>query len=128
MSQITYKINSLSNVPFAGTCRLVDDSLKTNSNQTITFPSSGGTLATTDDIDGLSSTYLTQTDASTTYLTQTSASSTYATQSSLTTTNGNVSTLTTKMNNLLDYLESWANAGNLSMSDIKSAVNGSGSS
>ena len=118
MSQITYKINSLSNVPFAGTCKLSDDSLKTSSNETITFPSSGGTLATTDDIDGLSSTYLTQTDASTTYLTQTNASTTYTTQTTF-------NALNTKMDNLLDYLESWANAGNLSMSDIKASVNGS---
>ena len=128
MSGITYKITSLQNVPFAGSCKLVDDKLKSNSGEDITFPSSGGTLATAADITALGDTYLTQTDASSTYLTQTDASSTYATQTALSTTDGNVSTLTTKFNNLLDYLEAWINAGNLSMSDIKEAVNGSGSS
>lgn len=84
MSETTYKITSLANVPFAGSCKLVDDSLKTNSNQTITFPSNGGTLATSEDLN----------------------------------------VLNTKMNNLLDYLEHWIDAGNLSMADIKTAVNG----
>ena len=104
----TYKITSLQNVPFAGSCKLVDNQLTNSANQVITFPSETATLATAADISGLADTYLTQTDASSTYTTQTTFSA-----------------LETKMNNLLDYLESWANAGNLGMTDIKATVNGS---
>ena len=118
MSGITYKITSLQNVPFAGSCKLVDNQLTNSANQVITFPSETATLATAADISGLADTYLTQTDASSTYLTQTNASTTYTTQTDF-------NALQTKMNNLLDYLESWANAGNLGMSDIKATVNGS---
>ena len=108
MSNPTYKITQFQNVPFAGSCKLVDNSLTTSTNNTITFPSENATLATTADITNLSNTYLTQTDASTTYATQTS-----------------LGALNTKFNNLLDYLEAWVSAGNLSMTDIKEAVNGS---
>ena len=114
----TYKITTFQNVPFAGSCKLTEDKLQSNGGNDIVFPSGGGTLATAADITALGETYLTQTDASSTYLTQTNASSTYATQTT-------VSTLQTKFNNLLDYLETWINAGNLSMADIKTAVNGS---
>ena len=100
MSNPTYKITTFQNVPFAGSCKLVDDKLTTNSNAEINFPSSGGTLATSSDIDALSNTYATIT---------------------------NLSALETKFGNLLNYLEAWISAGNLSMADIKTAVNGSGS-
>ena len=43
-------ITVFSGVPFDGTCKLTADQLKTSTNNTITFPAAGGTLATTDDV------------------------------------------------------------------------------
>ena len=43
-------ISKLDGVALGGTCQLSDNKLKTSSNNTLTFPASGGTLATTDDV------------------------------------------------------------------------------
>ena len=49
---MSFKIEYFENVPLKGSCKLLDDQLKTSTNQTLTFPTSGGTLATTADISG----------------------------------------------------------------------------
>ena len=134
---ISYKITSLS-VPLSGSSSLPDNKLKSSTNADINFPSEGGTLATQADISDLANTYLTQTDAASTYLSKTDASDTYLTQTNasntyLTQTNASNTyttqtdhnALETRFGRLLDYLEAWINVGNLSMSDIKSSVNGS---
>ena len=43
-------ISKLDGVALGGTCQLSDNKLKTSSNNTLTFPASGRTLATTDDV------------------------------------------------------------------------------
>ena len=47
---MSFKIEYFDNVPFKGTCILRDNQLTTSTNHTLTFPSNGGTLATTDQI------------------------------------------------------------------------------
>ena len=49
---MSFKIEYFESVPLKGSCKLLDDQLKTSTNQTLTFPTSGGTLATTADISG----------------------------------------------------------------------------
>ena len=48
-------ITSLEDVPFAGSCKLADNSLTTASNNTITFPSTTSTLATAAQLSSLES-------------------------------------------------------------------------
>ena len=49
---MSFKIEYFDGVAMKGSCKLLDNALKTNTNDTITFPANGGTLATTDQLTG----------------------------------------------------------------------------
>ena len=44
---MSFKIEYFDGVPLKGTCKLLDNALKTSTNKTLTFPSAGGTIALT---------------------------------------------------------------------------------
>ena len=48
--KMSFKIEYFDSVPFKGTCILSDNALKTRGGSTLTFPATGGTLATTDQL------------------------------------------------------------------------------
>ena len=133
MSNPTYKITSLGSIPLTSPV-VSDNKLINSSSQEIALPSSAGTLALLSDIpslanyvtlDGVQSITGVKTFSSAPVISSISNSSATLTVPSTTGTLALVSEVNAqkdRIDRLLGYLESWINAGNLSMSDIRSVV------
>ena len=114
-----YKITTLTSVPLASPI-FTDDKLITSSSQEITFPTNGGGLVTENGIQTLTNkTLTTPTIAS---ILNSSATITVPSTSGTLALQAEVVAQKERIDRLLDYLESWINAGSLSMSDVKASV------
>ena len=133
MSNPTYKITSLGSIPLTSPV-VSDNKLINSSSQEIALPSSAGTLALLSDIpsldnyvtlDGAQSITGVKTFSSAPVISSITNSSATLTVPSTTGTLALVSEVNAqkdRIDRLLGYLESWINAGNLNMSDIRSVV------
>ena len=133
MSNPTYKITSLGSIPLTSPV-VSDNKLINSTSQEIALPSSAGTLALLSDIpsldnyvtlDGAQSITGVKTFSSAPVISSITNSSATLTVPSTTGTLALVSEVNAqkdRIDRLLGYLESWINAGNLNMSDIRSVV------
>ena len=138
--QPTTKITILDGVSLQSPI-VTDNTIKVGSNgaTSLTLPSSAGTLALTSDLTGMVTVDGTQTLTNKTLtapkissisngaatVTVPSTTGTLALSADVTTVSNDLSTLDGKFGRLVTYLKNWINVGNLTMSDIESAVNGS---